>query len=153
MSMQLKSGFSLIEVIIFTSILSIIFVAAASIMTYTMKQNSVQIDKLYSTHYNDELNEWLKGEREASWSELSAYALADYPNPTIYCFSDENPTWQASANAPGDCPFTLNEKFRRYAVLRVANTNPTTRIEITITTEWMDGTSLRSSNFHSVYSL
>lgn len=151
--MQLKSGFSLIEVIIFTSILSIIFVAAASIMTYTMKQNSVQIDKLYATHHNDELNEWIRGEREVGWSEFTTYALAGYPDASIYCFSDESPQWTAAINSVNDCAFSLNEKFRRYAVIKASNSSPTTRIEVTINTDWMDGLSLRNAQFHSVYSL
>jgi len=151
--MQLKRSFSLIEVIIFTSILSIIFVAAASVMTYTMKQNSIQIDKLYASHYNDELSEWIKGERETSWSDFAGYALTDFPNESTYCFNEENPKWNSTINSINECPFSLNDQFRRYAVIKAANSNPTTRIEVAIITEWMEGSSVRSSNFQSVYSL
>lgn len=151
--MQLKQSFSLIEVIIFTSILSILFVAAASVMTYTMKQNSVQIDKLYATHYNDELNEWIRGERELGWNQFASYALAAAPNDSIYCFSTANPQWTLFVNTENECQFTLSDKFRRYAILKPVNSSPTTRIDVTVKTEWMDGTSIRSAVFQSVYSL
>lgn len=151
--MQLKKGFSLIEVIIFTSILSIIFVAAASVMTYTMKQNSVQIDKLFATHYTEELSEWLKGERELGWSQLAQYAVASYPSDSIYCFGSESPAWTPTVNAVSDCAFSLDSKYRRTVTMKADNTNPTTRIQITVTIDWMEGTSVRSTQLHSVYSL
>ncbi len=130
-----------------------LFVAAASVMTYTMKQNSVQIDKLYATHYNDELNEWIRGERELGWNQFTNYALAAAPNDSIYCFSTVNPQWTLFVNSENVCQFTLSDKFRRYAILKAVNSSPTTRIDVTVKTEWMDGTSIRSTVFQSVYSL
>ena len=65
---QSKKGFTLVEVLVFISILSLFFItAAASVSLYLshLKNNEYRI---LATHYAQELTEWLRLEKESNWS-------------------------------------------------------------------------------------
>ena len=69
-----KKGFSLLEVIVATSLLSIILVASVSFTTSLIKNMEYNKTKLYATRHLDDLKEFVDGERLSDWSSFSAKA-------------------------------------------------------------------------------
>jgi len=79
------SSFSLIEVLIFITILSIFFVAAASVTIGVLRDIKINEHKILATRYASELIEWMSGEKEKGWIEFTG----SFSNGTN-CFSGLN---------------------------------------------------------------
>lgn len=69
-----KKGFSLLEVIVATSLLSIILVASVSFTTSLIKNMEYNKTKLYATRHLDDLKEFVDGERLSDWSSFATKA-------------------------------------------------------------------------------
>lgn len=80
-----NTGFSLVEVLVFITILSIFFVAAAAITTASLRNMKINEHKILATRYGEELLEWLRGEKEADWNN---FVNRSSINGTTYCFSN-----------------------------------------------------------------
>jgi type II secretory pathway pseudopilin PulG len=87
--MQLKArkntqaGFSLIEVLIFITVMSIFFVSAAAVVSVVVKNMKVNEHKILGTRFAQEAVEWLRSEKEIDWNAFSqrapsSGALAEY---------------------------------------------------------------------------
>lgn len=85
--MKLSHGFSLIEVMIFVVIISMVLVIAIGYVTNLMRTMKINEHKIIATYYAEEAREWLKGEREADWNAFSQ--IAGYNPATPYCFNNE----------------------------------------------------------------
>lgn len=152
--MSIKHSFSLIEVIIFVSILSILLIASASIITVSIRQNAIRINTLKATHYNEQLNDWIRNEKETEWAAftLKAGGTSGY----IYCFNSEAITWPAGSVADkNSCPSTLGGIYRRYLQIKSDQNppNPPTRIEAAVYSEWQEADNIYSTKLHSIYSI
>lgn len=80
-----KKGFSLLEVIVATSLLSIILVASVSFTTSLIKNMEYNKTKLYATRHLDDLKEFVDGERLSDWS---SFATKAYPSGNKFCFNE-----------------------------------------------------------------
>lgn len=60
-------SFSLVEVLVFVSILSVFFVIAASVATVSLKNMKANEHKLLATHYARQLEDWLRAQKEIGW--------------------------------------------------------------------------------------
>ena len=78
-------GFSIIEVIIFIGILSVVLTAALGFTIKMIMTVRVNEHRLYATHYVEEVTEWLNGEREADWEEFESHATT---GGTVYCINN-----------------------------------------------------------------
>ncbi len=145
--MSIKKSFSLVEVLIFVSILSLFLVTAASVITVSLHQNTLQINKLKATHYNDQLLEWIRGEKEIDWNTLLIQA-----GNNRYCFSNLNPSWGPTIIDSSQCPYDLDSLYRRYAVFATIGSAPSQQVEVTVYTEWQDGGNNYSTSLHTVLS-
>ncbi|CAN5206386.1 hypothetical protein BH09PAT2_BH09PAT2_09450 [soil metagenome] len=67
-----QKGFSLLEVLVFITILNIVFVAAISLIIGSLYRMQINIHKQHATFYAEELKEWLNSEREVDWIGLQA---------------------------------------------------------------------------------
>jgi len=150
----MSKAFSLIEVLIFISILSMFLVASASIITVSMRQNSLQISKIKAAHYNDQLFEWTRSEKELDWSNLVAKSTPS----SIYCFCTEALSWTGPVSDKADCcPTLLAGIFKRSMTLSTGTYaptgfSPTTQVEVTIYTEWQDAGNSFSAKLHTLFS-
>lgn len=150
----MRHSFSLIEVLIFISILSIFLVTSASIVTVSMHQNSQKINKLKATHYNNQLLEWMRSQKELDWNGLAARTA---PN-SFYCFCTDVLGWTSAVSDKGYCcPIPLSNIFKRYITLTSSVYAPTgfistTQIEATIVTEWQEGSNSYSARLHTLFS-
>ena len=66
--LRLQQGLSFIEVLIFVSVLSLIFLAIAYATSQSIKQTKFNEQKLLATRYAEELEEWLRGQKEEDWN-------------------------------------------------------------------------------------
>lgn len=84
-----QSAFTLIEVVIFIAISSILLVAIVSLSINIMRQTSVSQHKLYASRYADELAEWLRIQKEISWQDFFS-AVQTLPGASkTYCVNDD----------------------------------------------------------------
>lgn len=79
-----SKGFSLIEVLVFTAVLGLFFVAALSVATFNIRNMKIQEHKILATRYAEEATEWLKQEKEDDWTMLVAH------NAGFYCLNSLN---------------------------------------------------------------
>lgn len=81
----IKSGFSILEVIVAVSLLSIVLVSAVSYTTYLMRNMTYNQNKLYATRHLDDLKEFVDGERLSDWIAFAGKASSLGGN--VYCFN------------------------------------------------------------------
>lgn len=151
-----NNGFTIMEVLIFITILNIIFIAMAGFtvrLIYTMKVNE---HKLRATIYAEEIKEWLNGERETDWATLYTKAT---PGGATYCFNRPRDPSETLANSfpqtfpPDVCNFDAvislpPSIYRRTFVLRRI---PPNQVNADIVVSWYEGATLYSSTINTVY--
>lgn len=142
--MSIKRGFSLIEVLVFVTILSLFLIVAASIITTSIRQNTAKINFLKATHYNQQLLEWIRSEKETDWSTFVSRGSAI---GTFYCFTSDVPTWSIAS-----CAYDLGGLFKRYAVIKTVG-SPVTQVEVAIGTDWQEGGNTNTTKLHTVFSI
>lgn len=132
---NLNSAFSLIEVLIFISILSVFFVAAISVAVTSLRNMQINEHKIVATRYSQELLDWLRAEREEDWDTFHDRSIG------TYCFNDSDISWGDEPVEPEDCEdiYSLGTgiKYKREAELSNI-VDSTTQVKIKITTEWQE---------------
>ncbi len=137
------SAFSLIEVVVFTAILSLFFVAGASITTYSLQTMKSNEYKVRATVYAEELMEWIKTQKENNWTDfVNTYVTSSGKS---YCFNSSPVASWTSAQSGTDpklygCTidnFGLASSFRRSVSLIPYNT-PIDKVQITIVVQWKE---------------
>ena len=126
-----NKGFTMMEVLIFVSILSLFFVTAAAITTASLRNLKIQEHKILATRYAEELLEWLRGEKEADWNQFILKASLSY------CFNTSPiNTWPSS----GTCStYSLDNLFKREANLTSQTLGGATQqVNVSITVEWQE---------------
>lgn len=128
---QRRAGFSLIEVLIFSVLFSMVFLGVTSAMISSLRNTKQSQRRIMATYYAGELKDWLKGQKELNFS--------NFPKSGTQCF---NTSPIASWGVTGSCgsSFTLGQGsdivFKRY----VTFTNGTsTQVNVNITVEWNEG--------------
>lgn len=141
----MKKSFSLIEVLVFTAVLGIFFVAAISVATFNFKNMKIQEHKILATRYAEEGNEWVKQEKEDDWSTFITQGTA---GGTTYCLNSS-----LSWGSPGSCVgYGLGTIYKRELVIKNSG-SPVNQVDVTITVSWQDmGTDL-SVPIKSVFKL
>ena len=126
-----NKGFTLMEVLIFVSVISLFFVTAAAITVASLRSLKTQERKILATRYAQELLEWLKGEKEADWNQFTNKASS---SGTKYCFNTSPiNTWPNS----GVCStYSLDNLFKREANL--TSGGATQQVNVSITVEWQE---------------
>lgn len=126
-----RAGFSLIEVLIFSVLFSMIFLGVTSAMISSLRNTKQSQRRIMATYYASELKDWLKGQKETSFT--------DFPKSGTQCFNTSPiTTWGSNGNCGSS--FTLGQGsdivFKRY----VSFTNGTsTQVNVNITVEWNEG--------------
>ena len=126
-----KSAFSLIEVLVFTSILSIFFVAAATVTTVSLRNLKISERKIIATRHMEDVTSWLRAQKESDWNTFAEKASAGGGN--TYCFNLTSISWP-SAGACGET-YALGNTFRRE--VNLVN-NSDAQITSTVSVTWQD---------------
>jgi prepilin-type N-terminal cleavage/methylation domain-containing protein len=106
---KLKQAFSLIEVIVSITLLSIVLVSAVSYTSFLMRNMTYNQNKLYATRYLDDLKEWVDAERLTDWVTFSSKAKGGAG--ASYCINNEITSFLSLTNineitSSSPCPFT-----------------------------------------------
>lgn len=128
-----RQAFSLIEVLIFVTILALFFVVAAAVTTAVLRDIGINTKRVVAAHRSEELLEWLKYQKDLNWDDF--YTKTSSGGSTTYCFVFwSNIQWPASSGScvlgPNDAP----EK-REATLTQVAGDPDLVKIQITSTFE------------------
>lgn len=140
-----QQGVTLLEVLIFITILSLIFLGIAYSTVASLRKTDFSKNKILSARYAEELEEWMRGEKEATWSAFVAHSSAS-PGST-YCFNDSELLWPALGSCDGS--YGLFEKFKREATL----VGTGTQVSVSILVEWKELGNTYSVPLDTVFSL
>lgn len=145
----MRKSLSLVEVLIFVSILSTFLVASASIVTIAFQQNTLYINKIKARHHTDQLFEWIKNEKEENWTLFINNIGTDSDNK--HCFETHIPEWGVIVPSYTNCQL-LDSLYQRYAQFKIVNFAEDQHIEVTIETKWSEFGNMHSTSLHTVLS-
>ncbi len=120
------TGFSLIEVLVFVSILALFFVAAIAVVAASLRNIQINEHKIIAAHYAEELSEWIGSQKEINWNDFVARSSA-----TPYCF--KNLSWVAGPCGATDKVALI---FTRQAI--VTANGDSTQVTVAISVSWME---------------
>ena len=145
-----QKGFSLIEVLIFITIISIFFVVTASISISMIRNTKINERKVIAIRYAEELLEWLRAEKDIDWNVFTTHA------PTAgqeYCFNADPSGW---INSP-PCLYELDSLYKRTVKLTGLNTPPpdntTYQVNVEVVVEWLESGSIYNVPLHTTFSI
>ena len=128
-----RGAFTLIEILIFTAIISVFFVVAAAVSAFSLSVMRTNENRVYATHYAEEANEWLSNEKDTTdWITFSARAGA-------YCMNLLN--WDTNSSCPesGAGAYTLGSEYSRQFNRNIVLTElGAGGISASITVSWKD---------------
>lgn len=146
---SLAEAFTLIEVVIFIAISSIILIAIISLSVNITRQSIISRHKLYATHYADELAEWLRIQKEIGWQNFYTYSQSTPSRQ--FCVNDIITLESVMAlltpmSILDDCPYSGigtaptepgPKIFRRYVEFSIQPDNAK-NVKGTIRVEWLE---------------
>ncbi len=161
-----RAGFSFVEILIFVTIISFLFIALTATVATAVRQSKAAEYRIHATHYADILEEWFRAEKDLDWETFVARDISQ--SGTLYCFNNQV-DFAATASAwpdPGvECTdvdgviegiagydgiyrnvegvyeqadIAIPRIFKRYAVLTRGNPEGT-QMNVQIIVEWFDG--------------
>lgn len=134
MKKYLIKSFSLVEVLVFVSILSLFFVAAAAITSVSLRNMKSSEHRIIATHYANELLSWLRSQKETDWPTFYVKASPNVSSPYEYCFNLRaiSSVWPSSTCATNDFIPPIYER-------RVYLSAPTTsQVNVKIMVTWSE---------------
>jgi len=140
--MKKSPGFSLIEVLVFVAVLSLFFISAVTITTFSLRNLKIQEHKIIATRYAEEASEWIKQEKEDDWEIFKSHS------DTYYCLNLLN--WDVGActsyflGTPGFFKRDLNVS---------RSGNPIDKITTVLTVSWLENGVPQNVILKSVYNL
>ena len=135
-------GFTLIEVLVFVTVLSLFFISAVTITTFSLRNLKIQEHKIIATRYAEESSEWVKQEKEDDWQVFASH------NGTNYCLNSLSWTnGLCSTYSLGTPGF-----FKRDLILSISG-NPTDKITTVLTVSWLENGVNQNVILKSVYNL
>lgn len=142
-----RFGFSLIEVLVFISVLGLFFVAALSVTTFSLKNMKINEHKILATHYAEEGLEWIKSEKEGSWE---TFIIKDTSSGTgtPYCLNSLDWTVGNCGTYSLGTPAT----FKREAALTNSGA-PTSQVNIEVVVSWIEGNQTMNVSIKTIVNL
>lgn len=133
---QIKKSFTLIEVLVFVTIISLVFVTSLAVATFALRTMMFNQHKIIATHYAEEGMEWIKSEKEADWN---AFKTLDTSGGwgTVYCIT--TPDTAKQGNCDGSYHLGNPNIFLREMALTNKGT-PVNQVDVTIRVYWPEGT-------------
>ena len=134
-----QMGFSMVEVLVFVSVVAMFFVVAAAISSFSLQIAKSNENKILATRYAEELLEWLRGEKEVDWEQFKENTIPDDTTKN-YCFYEKTfgSNWNNTSKLNAACSgFELGSVFNRD--LTVTPTSDSNQVSINVTVSWRDG--------------
>lgn len=145
---KITDGFTLLEMLLFITLISLVFVAVTYLVSFSIKNAAVTQHKTLATHYAQELQEWLRGEKEADWNL--------FQKSGTLCFNTSPITvWGPSGNCSSNYTLgtTPNTIFKRYVTLTNNGGATPTQVTAQIVVEWKEGNNTLQVPLSTVYSV
>lgn len=143
----MNKGFSLIEVLVFTAVLGLFFVAAIVVTTFNLKNMKIQEHKILATRYAEEGTEWVKQEKEDDWSIfITRGTLAG----KTYCLN--NLDWNTFVNC-GEIYSLGTPGFFKRELLVTNSGSPVDQVNTTVTVTWKEGSNSFNVTTKTVFKL
>jgi len=137
-------GFSLIEILIFTSIFSLFFITVAGVVSISLMNMKINEHKIIATRYAQQAIEWLTAEKEDDWVVFTNRDTQGDSNPTTYCIGSLNWTQQRSCINPDDLFGTPGIYIREMEITDIL-ADPVTQVNVTVTVSWQEAGGLTYS--------
>lgn len=151
--MKSKKGFTLLEVMIFTTILSMVLVSAAAFTTRLVYNLRINEHKVYANIAASELLEWVTSERESDWNTIYN-AASDAPG-SRYCINSNLglQTSITSFTAGATCNFNGitgrdPQIFKRELILVRNGIN---QVTATVRVTWLEGNTTYTDEIQAIY--
>jgi len=151
-SYKKKQSFSLVEVLVFVSILGVFFIAATAITLTSLKDMQINEHKIIATRHAEELMEWLKNEKEADWS-----AFSDSSRMATYCFNSSlQNSWSETSKTTALCAKfdgisgVSPQIYKREVIL---SSSESFRVDVKVTVSWNEAGSIRYVVLNSTFSM
>ena len=143
-----RMGFSLVEVLIAVTILSLFLVAAMTVATYFLQNNKSSQYKILASHLAEEGAEWAASEKDADWSSFVTRDVSG-GSGTTYCLKNLN--WVDAFVCPD---FTLGTPavFKR-EILITNSGSPPTQVNTFVTVSWLDTNGEKNVIIKNIYSI
>lgn len=142
--MAMKKGFSLIEVLVFTAVLGLFFVAAMAVATFNLKNMKIQEHKILATRFAEEGVEWMKQEKEDDWSTFIAHNGGDY------CLNSLN--WNSYSLCGENYDLGTPAFFKRELLITKSGP-PVDQVNGTVTVTWKEGSNSFNVAVKTVFKL
>lgn len=141
----MKKSFSLVEVLVFISVLGLFFTAALSVTTFNLQNMKIQEHKILATRFTEEGIEWVKQEKEDNWT-----LFLDH-NVGYYCLNSLGWTSNSiSSPACAEANYISGTIFKRELSL----TKPVAdQVNMTVTVTWQEGGNSKNVQIKSVFKL
>ena len=135
---KFTKGFSLVEVMVFVSILGVFFITAISVSIYTLRDMRTSQNRVFATKYAQDMVEWLKSEKETNWDTF--YNNATAMNGTCKQFNKADIDWVNIADCtsgPRESIGVINDLgiFTR-KVTFTTNASPSVKVHVDVI--WSD---------------
>lgn len=131
MKINIYKGQSLFEVVVTIAISALIITAVVSLASNSIQNSSFSRDKTLASNYVQELNEWLREQRDLSSSALITHITTS----GTWCFKDLS--WSKSSSC-GASDYVTGTKFKRYANFSVSVVGGKQLIQIDTVVFWQD---------------
>ncbi|MFA9288588.1 MAG: prepilin-type N-terminal cleavage/methylation domain-containing protein [Weeksellaceae bacterium] len=159
--MKKNQGFTIIELIIFITLLSTILVVAASYVTRLLYNMTTNEHRVKARFYAEEVVEWLNGERQSDWQAFQNEASVA---GTVYCLNGTISLDTLLQDlTPGACSGTNNgyvgvgnrapKIFKRELTLTKNTASNATQVTARITVSWVDRDIEYSVPIETIYSI
>ncbi|HBL51602.1 MAG TPA: hypothetical protein DDZ05_00045 [Candidatus Blackburnbacteria bacterium] len=124
-------GQGLFELVVAMGIGVLVMTSLVKLITVSIKNTTFAKNQSLATRYAQEGIEWIRGQRDVSWSTLLTYSL------------DANPTWCINTlnwNTHSVCSSTISSTiFSRKLTLDKTSNSNVDLIEATVVVDWPDG--------------
>lgn len=130
--MKNNSGQSFFEVVLALALVSVVLVSMVMLASISVRTTNFARTKNTATRLTQEAIEWLRSERDTSWSAFSSHAAT-----STWCINNLN--W----SSPGTCTsntYVAGTIIQRQAIL--SNVDATT-VQARVTASWNDSQGLR----------
>jgi len=128
---KLQKGQSLFELVVAIAVSALIITAIVALASASIQNSSFSRDKNIAANYVQQLNEWLRGQRNAGTAEFTTRINTA---PT-WCFKDLSWT---SFGTCGQDGFITDTKFKRETTFIISPVNGQDVVEISTIVSWED---------------
>lgn len=128
------NGFSLVEAMVFISILSVFFISSMTIVVFILRNMKTQQYKILATRFAEEGIEWVKQEKEDDWQLFSLRDDSGGPG-TNYCLNSLN--WATKTDCNDVYDLGPPNIFKRVLVITNFG-SPTNSITTKLTVSWLE---------------